>query len=76
MLCILMIRLRPVPIRRFRRGIRRYFFKAPCRGRARIERRMEKFKRFALRCERFARKIRSSVAIAAAFILIKSGRKN
>ncbi|WP_425607357.1 transposase [Roseibium sediminicola] len=53
----------------------RHFAKALYRGRARIEQMMGKLKRFKrvdLRCEKTARNFRSIVAIAAAFILIKS----
>ncbi|WP_298967003.1 transposase [uncultured Roseibium sp.] len=64
-----------IPYKSNRRDIPRHFAKALYRGRARIEQMMGKLKRFkrvALRCEKTARNFRSIVAIAAAFILIKS----
>ena len=64
-----------IPYKSNRRDIPRYFAKALYRGRARIEQMMGKLKRFkrvALRCEKTARNFRSIIAIAAAFILIKS----
>lgn len=64
-----------IPYRSNRRAIPRRFAKALYRGRARIEQtigKLKRFKRVALRCEKTARNFRSIVAIAAAFILIKS----
>jgi len=51
------------------------FVKALCRGRARIAQMMGKLKRFkrvAIRCKKTARNFRSTVALDATFILIKS----
>ncbi|ASV84091.1 transposase DDE domain protein (plasmid) [Ochrobactrum quorumnocens] len=64
-----------IPYRSNRRNIPKHFATALYRGRARIEQMMGKLKRFkrvALRCEKTARNFRSIVAIASAFILIKS----
>ena len=64
-----------IPYRSNSRNIPKHFGTALYRGRARIEQMMGKLKRFkrvALRCEKTARNFRSIVAIAAAFILIKS----
>lgn len=64
-----------IPYRSNRRNIPKHFATALYRGRARIEQMMGKlkpFKRVALRCEKTARNFRSIVAIAVAFILIKS----
>jgi transposase len=58
-----------------RRNIPKHFATALYRGRAGIEQMMGKLKRskrVALRCEKTARDFQSIVAIAAAFILIKS----
>ena len=51
------------------------FAKAIYKGRARIEQavgKLKRFKRIALRCEKTKRNFASFVALAAAFILIKS----
>ena len=64
-----------IPHRSNRKAIPARFAKALCRGRARIKQMMGKpkrFKRVALRCEKTARNFRSIVALAAAFILLKS----
>jgi transposase InsO family protein len=64
-----------IPYKSNRRDIPRHFAKALCRGRARIEQmigKLKRFKRVALRSEKTARNFRSIIAIAAAFILIKS----
>ncbi|RDI50393.1 DDE family transposase [Microvirga subterranea] len=53
----------------------KFFAKALCRGRARIEQTMGKLKRFkrvALRCEKTDENYGSFVALALSFILIKS----
>jgi transposase len=52
-----------------------YFPKLLYKGRARIEQvvgKLKRFKRIALRCEKTARNYGSFVALACAFILIKS----
>lgn len=52
-----------------------FFPKALYRGRARIEQavgKLKRFKRVALRCEKTATNFASFVALAAAFIMIKS----
>ncbi|MBN9079381.1 MAG: IS5 family transposase [Rhizobiales bacterium] len=52
-----------------------FFAKALYRGRARIEQavgKLKRFKRVALRCEKTRRNFASIVALAAAFILVKS----
>ena len=52
-----------------------YFPKLLYKGRARIEQavgKIKRFKRIALRCEKSAQNYRSFVALACAFILIKS----
>ncbi len=52
-----------------------YFPKAFYKGRARIEQavgKLKRFKRVALRCEKTAKNYASVVALACAFILIKS----
>jgi len=64
-----------IPYRSNRKHVPERFAKALYRGRARIEQKMGKLKRFkrvALRCEKTARKLRSIVALAAMSILIKS----
>ena len=64
-----------IPYRRNTKVIPKVFAKALYQGRARIEQavgKLKRFKRFALRCEKTARNCRSFVALAAAFILIKS----
>lgn len=64
-----------IPYKSNRRNIPKHFAKALYRGRARIEQmmgRLKRFKRVALRCEKTAGNFRAIVAIAAAFILIKS----
>jgi transposase len=52
-----------------------FFAKARYRGRARIEQavgKLKRFKRVALRCEKTKRNFASIVALAAAFVLVKS----
>lgn len=64
-----------IPYRRNARAIPKVFAKALYRGRARIEQavgKLKRFKRIALRCEKTKRNFESFVALAAAFILIKS----
>lgn len=64
-----------IPHRSNRKAIPARFARALYRGRARIEQmigKLKRFKRGALRCEKTARNFRSIVALAAAFILIKS----
>ena len=64
-----------IPYRRNTNAIPKVFAKALYRGRARIEQavgKLKRFKRIALRCEKTARNFGSFVALAAAFILIKS----
>lgn len=64
-----------IPLRRTARTIPRRFAKALYRGRARIEQavgKLKRFKRIALRCEKTRRNFGSLVALAAAFILVKS----
>ncbi len=64
-----------IPYRRNTKVIPKVFAKALYRGRARIEQavgKLKRFKRIALRCEKTARNFSSFVALAAAFILIKS----
>ena len=64
-----------IPYRRNRKAIPGRFGTALYRGRARIEQavgKLKRFKRIALRCEKTARNFRAFVALAAAFILIKS----
>jgi transposase len=64
-----------IPHRSNRKKIPARFARALYRGRARIEQmigKLKRFKRLALRCEKTARNFRSIVALAAAFVLIKS----
>ena len=64
-----------IPFRRNTRAIPRHFGKALYRGRARIEQavgKLKRFKRVALRCEKTKQNFSSVVALAAAFILVKS----
>jgi len=64
-----------IPFRKNTRVIPKVFAKALYRGRARIEQaigKLKRFKRIALRCEKTKRNFASFVALAAAFILIKS----
>ena len=52
-----------------------FFAKALYRGRARIEQavgKLKRFKRVALRCEKTKRNFAAIVALAAAFVLVKS----
>lgn len=52
-----------------------FFAKAIYKGRARIEQavgKLKRFKRVALRCEKTKRNFGSIVALAAAFVLVKS----
>jgi transposase len=52
-----------------------FFAKALYRGRARIEQavgKLKRFKRVALRCEKTKRNFTAIVALAAAFLLVKS----
>jgi transposase len=64
-----------IPFRKNTKTIPKTFAKALYRGRARIEQaiaKLKRFKRIALRCEKTKRNFGSFVALAAAFILIKS----
>lgn len=64
-----------IPYRKNNKAIPKRFAKALYRGRARIEQmigKLKRFKRIALRCEKTRRNFSSFVALAAAFILIKS----
>jgi transposase len=64
-----------IPFRKNTKAIPKVFAKALYRGRARIEQmigKLKRFKRIALRCEKTKRNFSSFVALAAAFILIKS----
>ncbi len=64
-----------IPHRKTARAIPRHFARALHRGRARIEQavgKLKRFKRIALRCEKTRRNFGSFVALAAAFILVKS----
>lgn len=64
-----------IPFRRNAKAAHKVFGKALYRGRARIEQavgKLKRFKRIALRCEKTRRNFGSFVALAAAFILIKS----
>jgi transposase len=64
-----------IPFRKNTKAIPKIFAKALYLGRARIEQavgKLKRFKRIALRCEKTKRNFGSFVALAAAFILIKS----
>ena len=64
-----------IPHRQNTKAIPAFFAKALYRGRARIEQavgKLKRFKRIALRCEKTARNFGSFLALAAAFILVKS----
>ncbi|MFQ5625094.1 MAG: transposase [Methyloligellaceae bacterium] len=64
-----------IPYRKNTKAIPKHFAAALYRGRARIEQmigKLKRFKRVALRCEKTRRNFSSFVALAAAFILIKS----
>jgi transposase len=64
-----------IPFRRTTKNIPKRFAKALYRGRARIEQavgKLKRFKRIALRCEKTKRNFGSFIALAAAFILVKS----
>jgi len=64
-----------IPYRKNTKAIPKHFAAALYRGRARIEQmigKLKRFKRIALRCEKTRRNFSSLVALAAAFILIKS----
>ena len=64
-----------IPYRKNTKAIPKHFAAALYRGRARIEQavgKLKRFKRIALRCEKTRRNFASFVALAAAFILIKS----
>lgn len=64
-----------IPHRRNTKPLPGFFAKALYRGRARIEQavgKLKRFKRIALRCEKTARNFGAFVALAAAFILVKS----
>ena len=64
-----------IPHRQNTKTIPAFFAKALYRGRARIEQavgKLKRFKRIALRCEKTARNFGSFLALAAAFILVKS----
>lgn len=64
-----------IPHRQNTKTIPTFFAKALYRGRARIEQavgKLKRFKRIALRCEKTARNFGAFLALAAAFILIKS----
>ena len=64
-----------IPFRSSAQNRPRFFPKALYRARARIEQlvgQLKRFKRVALRCEKTAQNYGSFVALALAFILIKS----
>ena len=64
-----------IPYRKTTKNRPKRFARALYRGRARIEQaigKLKRFKRIALRCEKTATNFGSFVALAAAFILIKS----
>ena len=64
-----------IPFRSTARNRPLFFPKALYRARARIEQlvgKLKRFKRIALRCEKTAQNYGSFVAIALAFILVKS----
>ncbi len=64
-----------IPYRKNARNRPKYFARALYRGRARIEQavgKLKRFKRIARRCEKTATNFSSVIALAAAFILIKS----
>ncbi len=64
-----------IPYRKNIKNRPKRFASALYRGRARIEQavgKLKRFKRIALRCEKTATNFSSFVALAAAFILIKS----
>ena len=64
-----------IPYRSMTKNVPKTFGKALYRGRARIEQaigKLKRFKRIALRCEKIKQNFSSFVAIAAAFILVKS----
>ena len=64
-----------IPYRKNTKVVPKHFAVALYRGRARIEQaigKLKRFKRIALRCEKTRRNFGSFVALAAAFILIKS----
>ena len=64
-----------IPCRKNTKAVPKIFATALYRGRARIEQavgKLKRFKRVALRCEKTRRNFGSFVALAAAFILIKS----
>ena len=64
-----------IPFRANTKAIPKVFGNALYRGRARIEQavgKLKRFKRIALRCEKTRRNFGSLVALAAAFILVKS----
>lgn len=64
-----------IPHRRNVKNAPKVFARALYRGRARIEQavgKLKRFKRIALRCEKTKRNFSSFVALATAFILIKS----
>ncbi len=64
-----------IPYRSTTKNVPKTFGKALYRGRARIEQaigKLKRFKRIALRCEKTKQNFGSFVAIAAAFILVKS----
>jgi transposase len=64
-----------IPHRRNAKALPKFFARALYRGRARIEQavgKLKRFKRIALRCEKTARNFGSFLALAAAFILVKS----
>lgn len=64
-----------IPFRANTKVIPKVFGTALYRGRARIEQavgKLKRFKRIALRCEKTSRNFGAFVALAAAFILVKS----
>ena len=64
-----------IPYRKNTKNRPKWFARALYRARARAEQavgKLKRFKRIALRCEKTATNFRSFVALAAAFILIKS----
>ena len=64
-----------IPRKANEKGTPGFFAKAIYKGHARIEQavgKLKRFKRVALRCEKTKRKFASIVALATAFILVKS----
>ena len=64
-----------IPYRKNAKNRPKWFARALYRGRARVEQavgKLKRFKRIALRCEKTTTNFSSFIALAAAFILIKS----